>query len=218
MSVCIKNLLFYFLISVFASASFSQNYGGTIYSGMGISDFENQQESGYSIPLGIYLSYSISDNFEIGLGANTSVRDFKIEDKEHPYTLPNNDKVLASGTATFSQNIFSLYFKYKFIETFMNPYVKVEGGLFTGDGKLKGSYHYEGSDYLKEGTLSFDLKKSFGYSIGFGAIPFSRNSNALTIELIYHIVRREPDLADSQDEGGNNFAIHLGYSFKIKMR
>lgn len=212
-----KKLFLVILIFIIVefNLGFSNNIELNAFSGIGFSDFDNQPKTGLSIPVGFRIDYGLNKNFLVGIGIHTVAKSFQIDKENFTYILRNSQKVIASGESEFFQTIYFLNIKYIFEYSSLNPYITLSSGLFTGNGKLKGKYHYINDTYERSGTLSFDFKNSFVFSFGFGIILKEFDNSNLSLNTGYNIITVEPDLTQSEKEGGNNYYIAIEYSLGL---
>jgi len=100
---------------------------------------------------------------------------------------------------------------------FRIDYIRAGGGLYTGSLEIDfedelNSYGWEDSE--------FDFKNAFGFNIGAGAEMNINRGGGLFAEFVYHIVERELDAEDTENEenkpfGANNWALHVGFRFTL---
>ena len=210
-----KLFLIFILFLLSFTSTYAQKLSGSLSSGIGISNFEHQSKTGYSIPLGLKVHYTLTNNIELGLYWNTTVRQFKIKDTNYFYNLGDARYHILSGEARFSQNLYQMNLHYNFPKRRFKPFISLGIGLFTGKGKLEGKYARDIESYYREGKLNFSFKNSECYTISIGATIKENESSSIRIITSYHFVTVEPDLSNSQEEGGNNYGIYLEYWFKL---
>ncbi len=197
------------------SQGFSNYFEGNVFTGIGISDFENQSKTGFSLTVGLRIDYCLNSNFSFGIGIHTTALKFKIDKENQSYVLPTGRKVIASGESEFSQTLYFMNVKYSFEALNFKPYILISPGLFSGAGKLKGKYRYENDTYEQSGSLSFDFKNTFVLGIGAGIVFKEFERSKLLTNISYNFIEVEPELSQSQTEGGNNFSITIEYSYRL---
>ncbi len=154
----LRILSLFFLLFCF---SYGQKWTGAAFTGAAISDFENQQSTELSIPIGFKIGYEMKSNLDIGFGLAFTAKRFIFDQEDQPYILPNGDEVIANGEAEFSQTLFFLDIKYTFLKSSFKPYIFVQPGYFLGEGKLSGKYRNINDNFEDQGSLSFDFKGNF---------------------------------------------------------
>ena len=216
----------FYLASVLALFFFVQSISGQVklgvYTGLGLSSFELQGSSAEGIPIGLQATYSLESipfiSFNFGL-------DFSYTASPFTFRITN-----ASGVELFRREQNQLHIgalvKVKFAtEFFINPYVRIGTGLYSGSHSI--TFVDEIIKEAQQQQISLpeelDVSSNFGFNLG-GGLDLKLNSTgklALFLEFVYHLNNREIDESSlnilqgfnlqKEDAGFDNLAILLGF-------
>lgn len=220
----IKNFYFALILTLFF---FVQSINGQIklgvYTGLGLSSFEWEgKTSAETLPVGLQAYYSLESlefvSFNFGLDFNYSVIPFS-------YTVSNAAK---QELLTREQN--QLYIgalvKVKFAkEFFLNPYIRLGAGLYSGSHSLEFVDAIVQEAQQLQIPLPDELEVSDNVGFNFGAgldLKLTSSGNlALFLEFVYHLNSRELDETglnilegfnlQKRDSSFDNLAILLGF-------
>ena len=97
------------------------------------------------------------------------------------------------------------------------PYIRAGAGMYTGTFEM--DFNDEWNNIGFEDT-ELDFKSAFGFNLGAGAEMNINRGGGLFAEFVYHVVERELDAEDTENEenkpfGANNWALHVGFRFTL---
>jgi hypothetical protein len=179
------------LLTVFSAFGYAQAYQSafTLKAGVGISSFENVDNTYYGLPFGASMGFGVSSKLEVGINANFTVLPFSYSEDQMGYTFKEE----------ISQHNFGGFLKLNFIEDSRTPFVKIGAGYYFGSIELLAD---------DESLINEDLEGTFGFMVGGGF----QSDNGLRFDLEYHIVSMKIKDSGGDTNGLNNFRITLGYS------
>lgn len=222
-----KRYFFKIILALFFIAQFS--YGQVnigIYTGYGISSFEDQDGNADMLPIGLQVYYSM-DNLDF-ISLNLGV-DFNYSAMPFSFILTNNT---GQTLITRKQNQLHVgaLFKVKFIKGFiLNPYLRIGAGLYSGNQSLEYSDELAQEAQQQQITLANELELTSALGFNFGAgVDLNLTTNesfGLFLEFTYHLNSREIDESPfnvfpgvnlgKRVLGFNNMAVLLGLQVKI---
>jgi opacity protein-like surface antigen len=198
-----------FLILALGS-SHAQPFKVGIFTGYGMSSFENFNDNAGTLPFGFQAYYSLEKlqfgSLNFGIEFNYSVAPFTFEIQD------NNGTVL--GDWKIKQMIIAALVKAKFLKkSKVHPFVRLGAGLYTGGWTFDWNSTAQQAAQQQNVTLATeqDVDSGFGFNIGAGADFDIAKTVTLFGEFLYHIVSRTP--SGGQSGGANNWAIQLGAQF-----
>lgn len=210
------------LLTTSQSASGQVKIG--IYSGLGISSFEDMGTNGNfaeMLPLGLQVFYSLESiefvSFNFGVDFNYSVIPFTFEAKDAANKLV--------FTTEQNQLHVGVLVKIKFIkEIILNPYVRLGTGLYSGGHLVEFSDEVQQAAQQQQISLpnELDISSGFGFNFGGGVdLKLTSSGNfGLFLEFVYHLNSRELDRTpynifgvnlQKKSLGFDNYAILLGF-------
>jgi opacity protein-like surface antigen len=201
-------LVFFFISGVAYSQSIGAfvGYGSSAFGDDFFGEDVESSQANY-IPLGAQLLFGNNGAFEFGGEINYAII---------PFTFETD----GWGETKLNQLYFGALAKFKIGSGYgpgLVPYLRAGAGLYTGSADV--DFTDEWNDLGLE-DLEMDMKSAFGFNIGAGAEMNLNRGGGLFAEFVYHIVEREFDVDDTEMEdnepfGANNWAIHVGFRFKL---
>lgn len=200
-----KKFLVFLTIIILSGNNYSQSVG--VFLGYGASafgdDFAKDIEQANYIPLGANILFKIGA-FQVGGEINYAIAPFTFEG--------------LYGDVAISQLYFGALAKYKIGSgRRITPYLRLGAGLYTGSEDftfLEGKNEFGLDDY------KIDFKNAFGFNLGAGGELKLNRRNSIFAEFVYHVVNRELDTTDTENEvnkpfSANNWALHFGFKFGL---
>ena len=185
-------LIFILLFGIgFGQKNKSSDIQLTLYGGLGLTNFENQETMGGGMIAGVSMGFIIFDRAELGFEINSTVS---------PYTIQTDMEGYAYEEKVF-QTIFGMYGQYYFLnKRAVKGFAKFGGGFYTGDWE---QVYGETKTVSLEGTLGYHLGIGFYFDEGF------------MLETLYHFVNRKASAAGSESFRADNIQFLVGYMFSF---
>ncbi len=218
-------VLFLFAIAFINSTKINaQPFKVGLFTGFGMSSFEDFKENAGFFPLGLRALYSL-DKMKWG-----SIN-FGIE-FNYPIIPPSFELSDNQGTKLYDQKIKQFMIgalaKVNFLKKQFRPYARLGGGIVMGGVTLTWTDQIKQVAQQRQLVLPEDgsLSSSFGFNIGAGTdyVLDRKGESVIFIEFVFNIVSRSIDEADAKNlgtllgttistasTGYNNWAIQLGY-------
>ena len=191
-----------------------------IFAGYGMSAFDTDlfgegseiEQAGY-LPVGAQILYGFG-KIDVGAEFHYAVV---------PYTFELSGSLNGSNMKVAEYKINQMFIgavlRTKFGKGKIKPYFRAGGGMYLGGStveysdEIKSLYQQNGITLQDEDQ---DIKSAFGFNLGGGVNYFLNPKNAIILEFVYHLVKREPDVEDSKSFTANNWAVQVGYSLGLR--
>lgn len=169
------------------------------------------------VPIGAQLIINLPI-ISIGAEVNYTVSPYKFDVRAANISIgQTNIEHAKLAETTLKQLMFGVFVKLKLLPGPIVPYARVGAGLYNGDFE----FNYTDDAKLIAQFANIDLpekisaKNAVGANIGAGVEINFNESGGLFGEVIYNFVLKEPEVKNSDSFSANNYAIQIGYQFRL---